>query len=144
MIWESALLTTLLDLAFVAIAVAGVARLTIVRRRLRMDNESAGLVGIPWGPMTIAIGLGILGLFYLADLVVLHAFGAFMGDQAADELMLQIRLYSWLVTLTSACMILAGIILTTGRLEASQAAMRRLNELLQEWFERRSDNWLRQ
>ncbi|MCZ6867899.1 MAG: SpoIIE family protein phosphatase [Gammaproteobacteria bacterium] len=139
MIWESTLLTTLLDLAFVAIAIAGAVRLTIVRRRLRMDSASAGLVGIPWGPLTIAVGLGILGLFYLADLFVLHALGALMGSPAAEELTRQIRLnYNWLVTLTSACLILAGIVLTTGRLEASQAAMRRLNELLEDRVERRT------
>lgn len=130
--WESTLLTTLLDLAFVAIAVAGAVRLTMVRRRLRLTQGSE-IVGIPWGPLTIALGLVVLGVFYLADLLILHALGAFVGRDAANALALANRVnYGWLVTLTSACLILAGIVLTTGRIEASQRALRRLNELLEE------------
>ncbi len=65
MIWESIPIMTSLDLAFIAIAVGGLTILSRVRRHLPPE-------GGRWGILLTVGGLSLVGVFYLADLLVMH------------------------------------------------------------------------
>ena len=64
MIWESIPLMTMFDLGFVTMAVVGLVLLRRARRRWPIEEMTLG-------PAFIAVGLGILGLFYTVDLFVM-------------------------------------------------------------------------
>src|SRR5438034_2638435 len=80
MIWNSAPLMTAIDLLIIAVAIYGIwrCRLFIPGRR-----PSASRIGV-W---LMASGLLVVGLFYAADLICMHALPAFTSQPEAMELL---------------------------------------------------------
>ncbi len=115
MIWESVPLMTLFDLLFVALAIIGAVLLARVRRR-------PWFVGAGWGPTIIGLGLAIFGLFYMADLLLMHALPALVETSTATVIMRNIHLnYSWVVFFVSASCVLAGLAATNRTIARSFA-----------------------
>lgn len=123
MIWESIAVMTMLDLAFITIAVVGLGLLHKARRQWPGADR-------PLGPALIAVGLGILGLFYSVDLLVMFVLPGVVGSAQAMVTMEQLHLnYSWLAFLTSGMSVAGGAALTFRTVARSTAEL--------EWSQRR-------
>ena len=130
MIWESIPVMTTLDLAFITMAVVGMVLLRRARRRCPLEDR-------PLGPAFIAVGLGILGLFYTADLFVMFLLPGVVGRAQSMVAMEQLHLnYSWIAFLTSGISVTAGAALTFRTVGHTSAERTRTEENLRESEER--------
>ena len=120
MIWNSVPLMTAIDLLIIAVAIYGIwrCRLFIPGRR-----SSASRIGV-W---LIASGLLVVGLFYAADLISMHALPAVTSEQEAMALMDALhRHLSWLVVLLAVITISTGFVKLLSELREREARARRL------------------
>src|SRR5262249_25208420 len=120
MIWNSVSFMTAIDLLIIAVAIYGIWR---CRRFIPGRRPSASRIGV-W---LIASGLLVVGLFYAADLISMHALPAVMSEQEAMALMNALhRHLSWLVVLLAVITISTGFVKLLGELEEREARARRL------------------
>ncbi len=122
MIWESAALMTLFDLAMIALAGAAVLVLAKGGWRRSLAELGSGL----W---VIAFGLATIGIFYLFDLLVMHGLPLLVPRPAAMALMEALhRNYSWMVNLVGATSIFAGLVLTSRQVRSTLHKLRKVEE----------------
>ncbi len=92
MIWQSVPVMTIFDILI--LGVVGYAALGFLRDRRRRTR------GPEAGSLAILAGLSLVALFYLTDLLVMHAFPAFLPRAEAMAIMREPHLNgSWLVAL---------------------------------------------
>ena len=118
MIWESVPLMTLFDLGFIFAAVTAAATLIWIRRKSRLQD-------LAWGPLMIVFGLGIIGLFYSADLFVMYGLPLLVSPERAMAAMAAMHLnYSWLVNLLAVALVLVGVVVTSRSMVEIMADLR--------------------
>ena len=104
MIWESKAAMTALDLLVLCGVAATILLSWQLHRRYRAPPSRFGLFLIP-------AGLALLALFFLADLVVMHAFPAIIGEAATQSLMTFLHLNSvWVVMPLAIGLLCAGML----------------------------------
>lgn len=116
MIWDSIPLMTVLDLTFAVLATVA----WVFLRRLR-DREwfAAGGRGLT----LVTAALGLLGAFYVTDLLIMLVLPHLIGPQRAMTTMEGLHLnYGWIVSLSAACLALGGIVSMTRSIEAFSKA----------------------
>ncbi|MCZ6859818.1 MAG: PAS domain S-box protein, partial [Alphaproteobacteria bacterium] len=132
-IWNSVFLMTVFDLLIIGIAGCGVVYFLRVKKRDAMRQTIRGF-GI------VILGLTIVGGFFFADLLIMHALPLFVPRARAMAVMTDMHLnYRWLVSLGGFGLIGLGLIFTmrrmislVDRIEASETRAKRELELREE------------
>ena len=107
---QSLPLMTAIDLVIMGCAVIA----TWIVRDLRHRVPRVG-----WGPVVVTAGFGLIAVFFALDLGTLWVLPAWIGDQPAQSLMMDLRLnWIWLV------MLVAALALTFGIYETARALWR--------------------
>ena len=138
MIWESKTLMTILDLLMLAIGLAGF--WILFRRRELLGAERRS------GPLAIALGLLILGVFYLADLWIMWVLPSVTSPAHAMAAMEDLHLnYRWIVSVVALIILLLGLSRTVRGLSEQQQELRRGESLFRRIVEDQSEfivRWL--
>ncbi len=104
MIWESISLMTVIDLFIIGIVIA--AYYHFFRRK-----QAIRRVGATGAAVMMLVGLGVFGLFYLADLFTMFVLPQFMPMMQAMELMKQLHLNAmWLVMVVGTSFLVLGML----------------------------------
>ncbi len=104
MVWNSILLMTIFDLVIIFFALF-TGYVLFVRR------HSINYLEAKRAALSIAMGLGVIGLFYLTDLLTLHLFPLFMPMKDAMEIMRQLHLnYLWFIMVGGISMLVFGVL----------------------------------
>ena len=104
MVWNSILLMTIFDLVIVFFALF--TGYVLFVRRHSIDYLEAKRAAL-----FIALGLGVIGLFYFADLLTMHLLPLFMPMKEAMEIMRQLHLnYLWFVMVGGISMLVYGVL----------------------------------
>ncbi len=123
MIWESTTAMTIIDLVLLLIMAASV---VFIGRNWSMFNHPRQARYV----VMIIAGVSIIGLFYLADLIIMHVMPGFIGEAAAMAMMAELHLnLRWLFTLVAVPLIFIGF----------AGSFRRQVELVREVEEARED-----
>ena len=126
MIWESITLMTLFDVLILLIVLAALWSLLRHRYQLVRFNLFSGL--------TIMVsGLILIGLFYLADLVIMWGLPQFATPQFVMAAKTTLHLnFKWIISLAVTCCIYSGVVVITiwlsffsHRLEETEAHLHR-------------------
>ncbi len=112
MIWESTILMTVIDLLILGAVCYALLKFYYVRKYLEAKNTRIGLI-------PIILGLSFLGLFFLADLLTMHALPHFMSKAKSMAIMENLHLnYSWIVALFGVGSIAIGVAITSQGISA--------------------------
>jgi diguanylate cyclase (GGDEF)-like protein len=104
MVWNSILMMTIFDLVIILFVLF--TGYVLFVRRYSIDYLEAKRAAL-----SIAMGLGVIGLFYFADLVTMHIFPLFMPMKEAMEIMRQLHLnYLWFVMVGGISMLVFGVL----------------------------------
>lgn len=114
-------LITLFDVGLIIATIVGVAYLASLQIPVRFARlrQTTGFTGQMWGPVFIAVGLGLICLFYLTELFVIHGLPLLAGEPTTSTAAQALRLnYRWLFNLVAYASLLAGFILSSNRIVA--------------------------
>ena len=132
-IWNSVFLMTVIDLLIVAVAGYGLAFFLRARRRAAKRHAIRGMGAI-------IAGLTVIGGFFFADLLIMHALPLFVPRARAVAVMIEMHLnFHWLASLGGIGLIGFGLVAATRQMfalidgiETSEARSRHELELRQE------------
>jgi len=120
MIWNSVPIMTAIDLLVIAVGIYGISRCRQFTRGMRPSTSRVGV-------RLIALGLLVIGLFYLADLISMHVLPAVTSAQEAMAQMDALHHnLSWLVALLAVVAISTGFVELLIELQDREARARRL------------------
>jgi PAS domain S-box-containing protein len=117
MIWQSKIVMTAIDLfivGFVSVVIVVALRMRVARPRVGSTLSSN---------LTVAAA-GIVGAFYLVDVVTMHALPRFIGDDATLDVMTFLHLeLRWFVTLIAVVLVGIAFMLATRGRQRYEAAL---------------------
>ena len=130
MIWKSITLMTLIDLIIISISLFSLWTIYSYRQRLARGTMT--------GLILSGGGLLIIGMFYFADLFVMHVLPVFISNAKAMSIMENMHLnHRWIVMLLGLSSICAGFTLTIKKLFILEDA-ERANQAKSEFLSRMS------
>jgi len=144
MIWNSVIAMTVIDLLVVGLVAS---MLVWIFRARHSFGRALPSPDFALGPVIGAVGISLTGLFYLADLVVMHGAPLVFAEDRAMQLMTYLHLeVRWLVTLASIAAIVLGTYITLEQLRKSESRYRTIvtdqEEFIVRWLPDGTRTWV--